>query len=119
MRVTGGGGLMGRAWCPARAGRGHRGIAGRRRDVAGAPPIAGAAPCLLGTIAPGREWGGELRDVDIVIHLAQRAHRRAAQAIIAGEPEAAAALARAAVGSGVRRFVSVSSIKAIGEATAP
>src|SRR5260370_42353680 len=104
MRVTGGGGLMGRAWCPARAGRGHRGIAGLRRDVAGAPPIAGAEPRLLGTIAPGREWGGELRDVDVVIHLAQRAHLRAAENVPACAPEAATLLTRGAARSGVHRL---------------
>ena len=74
---------------------------------------------LLGDIAPGRDWGGALRDLDIVIHLAQRAHVPPSERILSAEPVAAAALARAAALSGVRRFLYVSSIKAMGETTAP
>jgi nucleoside-diphosphate-sugar epimerase len=73
----------------------------------------------MGEVAPGRVWSGALDDVDIVIHLAQLAHRRAADAVLAGEPEGAAALARGAAQAGVRRFVYISSIKAMGDATAP
>src|SRR5229473_1512051 len=98
--------------------RGHRVIAGLRAGLApGAPPIAGAEPRILGEIAPGRDWSGALGDLDLVIHLAQRAHHRAAEDILAGEPEAAAALARAAARAGVRRLLYMSSIKAMGEAT--
>jgi UDP-N-acetyl-alpha-D-quinovosamine dehydrogenase len=117
--VTGAAGFIGRSLCPALAARGHRVVAGLRRDAPAAPPVAGVEPRLLGPIAPGRAWDGELRDVDIVIHLAQRAHRRAGRGTFAGEPGAAAALARAAARSGVRRFVYLSSIRAMGEATSP
>jgi len=74
---------------------------------------------VLGDIAPGRTWGGELRDVDIVIHLAQQAHRRASDRDLAGEPQAATALLRAAAQAGAGRFIYLSSIKAMGEATSP
>ena len=60
-----------------------------------------------------------LRDLDIVIHLAQRAHVPPSERILSAEPAAAAALARAAALAGVRRFLYVSSIKAMGESTAP
>ncbi|MGE3784125.1 MAG: NAD-dependent epimerase/dehydratase family protein, partial [Alphaproteobacteria bacterium] len=63
--------------------------------------------------------GGALRDLDIVIHLAQRAHVPPSGPVLSAEPAAAAALARGAALSGVRRFVYLSSIKAMGEATAP
>ena len=117
--VTGAGGFIGRALCPGLAGRGHRVIAGLRSGPApGAPPAAGVEPRVLGEVAPGRVWSGALGDVDIVIHLAQLAHRRAADAVLAGEPEGAAALARGAAQAGVRRFVYISSIKAMGDATA-
>ena len=53
------------------------------------------------------------------IHLAQRAHAPPSRRILDAEPDAAAALARAAALAGVRRFVYVSSIKAMGETTAP
>lgn len=118
--VTGAGGLIGRALCPGLAARGHQVVAGLRRAPAPATPaIAGAEPRVLGDIMPGRGWSDELRGVEIVIHLAQRAHRRAASEILAGEPQAAAGLAHAAARAGARRLVYFSSIKAMGEATPP
>ncbi len=116
--VTGAAGFIGRALCPGLAARGHRVIAGIRAERApGAPAIAGAELRLLGEIAPGRDWSDELRDAEIVIHLAQRAHRRATAGALAGEPEAATALARSAARAGARRLVYLSSIKAMAEAT--
>lgn len=116
--VTGASGFIGRALCPALAAKGHHVIAGLRRAAApGATPMAGAEPRILGDILPGRGWSDELRGVEIVIHLAQRAHRRVAAEILAGEPQAAATLAHAAAREGARRFLYVSSIKAMGDAT--
>jgi nucleoside-diphosphate-sugar epimerase len=128
--VTGAGGFIGRALCRGLAARGHRVIAGHRAGPLGPagpaglapgapPPIEGVETRLLGEIAPGRDWSGALDGVDIVVHLAQRAHRRAAGHALAGEPEAAAALARGAARAGVRRLLYMSSIKAMGEATTP
>jgi nucleoside-diphosphate-sugar epimerase len=115
--VTGAGGFIGRALCPALAARGHRVVAGLRRPAPEAVP--GAESLLSGDITPDLEWSGALRDLDIVIHLAQRAHAPPSDSILAAEPAAAAALARAAALSGVRRFLYLSSIKAMGETTAP
>jgi nucleoside-diphosphate-sugar epimerase len=118
--VTGAGGFIGRALCPALAARGHRVIAGLRGSQApGTPPIEGAEKLMSGEVGPGRDWSGALGDVDIVIHLAQLAHRGAAESILAGEPEAAAGLARGAAEAGARRFLYISSIKAMGDATEP
>ena len=118
--VTGAGGFIGRALCPGLAARGHRVVAGLRGGPAPAvPPVAGVEPRLLGEIAPGRDWRGALGDVDIVIHLAQLAHRRAADAVLGAEPQAAAALARGAAEAGVRRFLYMSSVKAMGDVTLP
>lgn len=113
--VTGAGGFIGRALCPALAAAGHQVIAGLRRPM---PAPAGAEPRVIGDIVPGRRWGRELDGSDVVIHLAQRAHRRAGEAL-AGEPQAAAELAAAAALAGTSRFVYLSSIKAMGEETAP
>jgi len=85
------------------------------------PPPSTAEGLLLGDITPDRDWSRALRGVgiNIVIHLAQRAHSTADPAALAPEPAAAAALARAAARAGARRFVYLSSIVAMGAATAP
>ena len=118
--VTGAAGFIGRTLCPALTGRGHHVIAGLRRiPVSDGPPVNDIEPRLLGEIVPDREWSGALGEAEIIIHLAQRAHRRTIAAALAAEPAAAAALARGAARAGARRFVYVSSIKAMGEATPP
>jgi len=116
--VTGAAGFIGRALCRGLAERGHRPVAGLRHP---APPSSTAEGLLLGDITPDRDWSRALRGVGIgiVVHLAQRAHSTADPAALAPEPAAAAALARAAARAGARRFVYLSSITAMGAATAP
>ena len=114
--VTGAGGFIGRALCPGLRERGHHVIAALRQA---APPMPGIEARLIGTITAGRTWGDELTGAETVIHLAQRAHSRTKGKEAAAEPEAAAALARAAARAGVRRFVYLSSIKAMGDFTEP
>ena len=116
--VTGAAGFIGAALCRGLTARGHQPVAGLRRPAA---PSAAAEGVVLGDIAPGRDWSRALRGtrIEIVIHLAQRAHRTADPAALAPEPEAAAALARAAARAGARRFVYISSILAIGGETPP
>lgn len=116
--VTGAGGFIGRALCPALIARGHRVIAGLRHLPAiMSPALSGAEIRDLGEIVPGPNWGSAFAGIDIVIHLAQRAHRHADAAVLDQEPEAAASLARAAARAGVRRFVYLSSVKAMAEAS--
>jgi nucleoside-diphosphate-sugar epimerase len=118
--VTGAGGFIGRSLCPALAAQGHRVIAGLRREPPGAAPDStGIETRIIGEVAPGRDWSEALRGADIVVHLAQRAHRPADRRALAAEPAAVAALAAAAARKGAGRFVYLSSIKAMGEATAP
>ena len=114
--VTGAGGFIGAALCPALAARGHGVVAGLRRAASG--PVAGE-PLVLGDISPGTDWRAALRGIDIVIHLAQRAHAGPDPAALTAEPRAVAALANALAAAGGRRLVLVSSVKAMGEATAP
>ena len=116
--VTGAAGFIGSALCRGLAERGHRPVAGLRHP---APPSSTAEGLLLGDITPDRDWSRALRGarIDIVVHLAQRAHSTADPAALAPEPPAAAALARAAARAGARRFVYLSSINAMGAATAP
>lgn len=113
--VTGAGGFIGSALCPTLAARGHAVVAGLRRTAS----TEGAAPLVLGDIDPATDWRQALDGVDVVIHLAQRAHAGPDPGILAAEPGTAAALARAIGKAGARRLVLVSSVKAIGEATAP
>lgn len=112
--VTGAAGFVGAALCPALAERGHAVVAGLRRPT----PTAGPS-VVLGEIGPATDWSEALVGIDIVIHLAQRAHAGSDRAALAAEPPAVARLARAAAAAGVSRLVLISSIKAMGEATPP
>jgi nucleoside-diphosphate-sugar epimerase len=73
----------------------------------------------IGEITPRTCWPEHLAGADIIIHLANRAHRPARSDAAQREPQAASALARAAVASGVRRLVHMSSVRAMGETTRP
>ena len=114
--VTGAGGFIGTALCAALAARGPGVIAGLRRT---GPLLAGMEPAILGDIGAATDWSAALAGVESVIHLAQRAHAGPDPAALAAEPAAVAALARAMAVARARRLVLVSSIKAIGEVSAP
>ncbi len=79
--------------------------------------------CTVGDIGPATDWSMALDGIDVVIHLANRAHVMNEQA---GNPlaeyrrvnvDGTANFARQAVKAGVRRFIFVSSIKVNGEET--
>jgi nucleoside-diphosphate-sugar epimerase len=114
--VTGAAGFIGRALCCDLADRGHVVLGRTRRPTA---PVPGIELRPIGDIGPQTDWSGHLDGVDCVIHLANRAHRPARQMDRADEAEAAAALARAAGSAGVRRLIHFSSIRAMGDSTAP
>jgi nucleoside-diphosphate-sugar epimerase len=118
--VTGAAGFIGRALCRGLVERGHR-VRGAVRGAA--EPVAGVEFCAIGDIAPRTDWSKPLTGTDIVVHLASRAHRSRFGSKIgpsaAVEAEAAVALAGQAGAAGVRRFVHMSSIRAMGEATPP
>ena len=112
--VTGANGFIGTGLCPRLAARGHAVVAGLRRDA----PVDGAEPVVVGDIGPATDWLPALRGVEIVIHLAQRAHAGPDPAALAAEPRAVTALVEAMGKAGVWRLVLISSVKAMGEATA-
>ena len=112
--VTGAGGFIGIGLCPALTARGHTVVAGLRRDAS----VDGAEAVVTGEIGPATEWLPALRGVEIVIHLAQRAHAGPDPAALAAEPKAVATLVEAMGKARARRLVLVSSVKAMGEATA-
>ena len=114
--VTGAGGFIGAGLCPALLARGHRVVAATRRA---APMPSGVETLIVGEIGPATDWSRALAGVDVVIHLAQRAHAGPDAAALAAEPAAVAALVRAGAAAGIARLVLVSSVKAMGEVTAP
>lgn len=114
--VTGAAGFIGRALCRGLADRGHVVRGGTRRP---SKPIAGIEMRPTGDISRDTDWSAHLGGIETVVHLANRAHRPVADAGAPGEAEAAVTLARAAARAGVRRLVYFSSIRAMGDATAP
>ena len=80
-----------------------------------APKISGET-AIIGAIGPKTDWSAALRDVDVVVHLAARAHRRAATQLaerdeyFAINAEGTARLAAQAQTVGVKKFVFMSSI---------
>jgi UDP-glucose 4-epimerase len=79
----------------------------------------------VGSIDGDSDWGDALQDVDVVIHLANRAHvmkersHDPLQEFRQVNRDGTRALAEQAMAAGVKRFVFVSSIKVNGEETAP
>jgi UDP-4-keto-D-QuiNAc 4-reductase len=114
--VTGAAGFIGRALCERLVKSGHAVLGVTRRP---AEPIAGCELRLLGDIGPHTHWSEHLAGVELVFHLANRAHSRVRNRVRSDEVEAAATLARAAAKAGVRRLVYMSSVRAMGAATAP
>ena len=122
--VTGAGGFVGLRLCARLAAAGHTVKAAVRRDSAALAAIAPAAHILrIGDIGPDTDWQAALAGVDMVVHLAARAHVMRDHASdplgeyrrvnVAGSER----LARAAAAAGVSRLVYMSSIKVNGEAT--
>jgi nucleoside-diphosphate-sugar epimerase len=114
--VTGAGGFIGSALCLVLVARAHDVVAALRRP--GTPP-PGTKPVVLGEIGPTTDWADALRGVETVIHLAQRAHAGPDPAVLANEPASVVALVRGIAAAGGSRLVLVSSVKVMGEATAP
>ncbi|QFU75338.1 NAD-dependent epimerase/dehydratase family protein [Halioglobus maricola] len=110
--VTGATGFIGRALCPELASRGHEVLAISRGVNAPA-----CADVLVMDLARGVPDSVRLEGVDAVIHLAGIAHQKAAaQQYQQVNRDATLALARAAQAAGVRHFIFVSSVKAMGPA---
>jgi len=118
--VTGADGFVGRALSQALTTAGHR----VRRAVRTLPGAASPDTIAVGDIGGSPDWTSALAGIEVVVHLAGRAHVMREEATV--DPAAAyrrtnvtgtEQLARAAAAAGVRRLVFVSSIKVNGEAT--
>lgn len=110
--VTGATGFIGRALCSRLVAEGSSLTALSRSGVQVSSDIA-SLPVDLTTGLPDRKL---LEGVDTIIHLAGIAHRKAdTEAYEALNHEATVRLARLAADEGVKRFVYLSSVKAMGE----
>lgn len=117
--ITGANGFVGRALC-ARLGReaSIRPLVRRRDDH-----LPGAV--IVGDVGPDTDWSDALDGVDGVVHCAARVHlmRETATDPLAAYRTVNVAgtqrLAEAAAAAGVRRLVFISSVKVMGETTAP
>ena len=118
--VTGATGFVGRALCQDLARRGWP-VRGAVRNQARLPE--GCEPCMVGDIGPGTDWTEALEGVDAVAHLAARVHvmrERVQDPLVAFRRinvEGTLRLARAAARAGVGRFVFLSSVKALADAS--
>ncbi|MGA7259881.1 MAG: NAD-dependent epimerase/dehydratase family protein [Stellaceae bacterium] len=114
--VTGAAGFIGRTLCVSLAERGHTVLGLSRRP---AEPIRGVALRQIGDIGPTTDWSGHLDGIDIVVHLASRAHPSGGEGADQSEAEAARVLAHSAAKVRVRRLIHMSSVRAMSEATPP
>jgi nucleoside-diphosphate-sugar epimerase len=114
--VTGAAGFIGRALCVDLVKRGHAVLGCSRRP---ARPIADVELRPIGDIGPATNWSGHLDRIEIVVHLANRAHRSGLEAADQSEAQAARVLAHSAARAGVRRLIHTSSVRAMGDSTAP
>lgn len=119
--VTGANGFVGRALCAELVKRGHFVRAAVRAGIN--LEVQGCEIVKIANIGPDTEWTDTFDGITTVIHLAARVHvmhEDAANPLdefrktnVAGTEH----LARAAVASGVRRLVYISSVKVNGEST--
>jgi UDP-N-acetyl-alpha-D-quinovosamine dehydrogenase len=116
--VTGANGFVGQVLCELLAAAGYRVRAALRS--AHPLPAAVSESTIVGDIDASTDWAAALADVDLVAHLAARAHHIAAAHAHADLFAATNAwgtrrLAQAAAAAGVRRLIFVSSVKVNGE----
>lgn len=119
--VTGATGFVGPALVEALLAAGHRVRVALRRD---APLLPGVEYTMTGGVGPATDWRPALIGVSAVVHLAARAHvsetgSGALERFRAVNSAGTRHLAEAAAASGVRRFVFLSSVKAMGESSPP
>jgi nucleoside-diphosphate-sugar epimerase len=121
--VTGATGFVGRHLCGALAAAGLKVRAAARHPVSCVAGADAFESCLIPDIGPSTDWTEALDRVDMVVHLAARAHMlengkpKNLEAFRSVNVEGTRSLARASIRAGIRRLVLLSSVKAMGEET--
>jgi nucleoside-diphosphate-sugar epimerase len=118
--VTGATGFIGRALCELLARSGYLVRAALRHDRS--IPACIAEKAVVGDIAATTDWRAALRGVDLVLHVAARAHvlqdvRANADLYVETNARGTEQLANASAQAGIRRFELLSTIKVNGEET--
>jgi nucleoside-diphosphate-sugar epimerase len=117
--VTGAGGFIGRQFQRTLLDRGIVYRAAVRTEVSRPDPCT----CVVGEIGPSTDWSAAIEGVDVVVHLAARAHILREEAIdplgefMRVNCDGTETLVRAAVSAGVRRIIYVSSVGVLGNLT--
>jgi len=117
--LTGATGFVGRHLCARLAGAPYTVRAALRLPVAAPAGVAESA--AVGSIGAHTDWDSALKDVDVVIHAAARAHRpndTAVEPYLEVNARGTQHLAAAAARAGVERFIYLSSVKVNGEGRA-
>lgn len=120
--VTGASGFVGTALCTALARDGIAVRAALRAYSHGSLLPAAVGLVAVGEIGPATDWSAALSGINVVVHLAARAHVFSRRGDRGDELDhvnhlATAAMAQQAAAAGVRRVVFASSVKVNGEAT--
>lgn len=118
--VTGPDGFVGSRLCARLIKEGY---AVRGAQFAPAPLPAGCESVIVGDLASTQNWPEALRGIECVVHLAARVHimndraDNPLEAFRHVNVEGTRRLAEAAARAGVKRFVFISTVKVMGEAT--
>lgn len=120
--ITGATGFVGSALGPLLIEAGHDVFAASRDPKAEFP---GAELRVVGELGPDTDWSTAVDGIEAVVHLAARVHVMGDTAADSAtgnrriNTEGTARLARRAAAAGVKRFVFLSTVKVLGEETAP
>lgn len=121
--ITGANGFVGRALCKSLNHEEYQVKAAIRSASAQSVLDENVVPVVVGEINAATDWQVALAGVDVVIHLAARAHvmretvQDPLQAFRLANTIGTENLARQAAAAGVKRFVFLSTIKVLGEKT--